>query len=226
MTRPMLVIVPSRGRPGNVRRLEESLSDTEVSDVEFLYAVDPDDPCLGEYIDIDSPRIWIMHKRLYLGGTLNYLALLNASKYDVIGFMGDDHLPRTRHWDKNILNVMDQDRPMVVYGNDLLQRDALPTSVFISSSVIRALGYMCPPGLRHLWIDNAWKTLGKELGTLTYLNDTVIEHMHPVAGKAAWDEGYSRVNSGEQNNADRQEYERWIREDLDFAVSSIWSVYA
>ena len=50
--------------------------------------------------------------------------------------------------------------------------------------------------MRVKWsIDDFWKTLGEHLGTLVYLSDVVLEHMHPNAGKAPMDDGYRAVNS-------------------------------
>jgi hypothetical protein len=78
--------------------------------------------------------------------------------------------------------------------------------VVISSVIIRALGYMVPPGLEHLYLDDFWKRLGQDLGHLEYLPDVIIEHCHPNAGKATWDDGYERVNSPGQNAWDRAAY--------------------
>jgi len=45
----------------------------------------------------------------------------------------------------------------------------------------------------HMYLDDFWKRLGTDLGALAYLPDVVIEHVHPDAGKAQRDEGYTRV---------------------------------
>jgi hypothetical protein len=50
------------------------------------------------------------------------------------------------------------------------------------------------PGCIHLFFDNFVKQLGIDLNCLKYLPDVIIEHLHPVAGKAEMDEGYLRVN--------------------------------
>lgn len=223
--KPMLIIVPTRGRPQNVVALEASLKETDTLNAEFLYAIDPDDPACAAYEALDLKNIWIMHERLRLGGTLNLLATMHASGYEAIGFMGDDHRPRTTGWDDKIMDEINADGPRVVYGNDLLQGANLPTAVFMSSEIILGLGYMVPPGLTHLWIDNAWMALGQALGGLVYRGDVIIEHMHPIAGKAPWDERYTEVNAPTMDVADRAAYERWLREDLDSAVERVLEYY-
>lgn len=203
----LIMLCPSRGRPGNITELRAAWD--EVTDnAELLVAVDDDDPKLPEYGDarvLSSPR--------RLGPILNALAAEAASGYDAVGFLGDDHRPRTPGWDTQLLAALDG-RPGVAYGNDLHQGGRLPTAVVISSAVIRALEYMVPPVLEHLYLDDFWRQLGLDLGHLEYLPDVIIEHCHPNAGKASWDDGYERVNSPEQNTADSAAYTQFM--------SSVW----
>lgn len=207
----MLVIVPTRGRPENVARLEQALVDTETSRADFLYVVDHDDPEFLGYAKLELNRLIVLHDRLRLGGTLNWAARKYMGMYDAIGFMGDDHLPRTKSWDLRILGALDVGAgPKVVYGNDLLQGGNLPTAVFMHSRIIQALGYMNPPDQVHLYLDNFWKTLGSTIGGLVYLPDVVIEHMHPVAGKAEWDDRYAEVNAPAVDSSDREAFHRYM----------------
>lgn len=205
----MLVIVPTRGRPGNVALQQFALRETRTTMADVLYAVDDDDPMALEYCAMDGISVAV-GPRMRLGGTLNFHALHNVDDYEVIGFMGDDHRPRTPLWDFRVLDwALDTHRPNVVYPNDLLQGKALATSVFLPSRMVRAMGYMVPPELTHLYCDNAWMEMGRELGTLTYLDHVVVEHMHPAAGKAAMDAGYRECNAPAVDSADRAAFERW-----------------
>ena len=58
----------------------------------------------------------------------------------------------------------------------------------------------------------ARRDLGRAAGCLTYLPDVVIEHVRPVAGKAAIDEGYRRVNAPEMYHRDRAAYRTYMSE--------------
>jgi len=216
----MLVIVPTRGRPESMVRQAGQL-DAMRTRCDVLYAVDDDDPQAMEYARLSGPlgsdALFGLHlaigPRLRLVGTLNFHAVRAVGGYDVIGFMGDDHLPRTDQWDQRILDRFLPEEPQVVYGNDLLQGEHLATAVFMSARVVKALGYFSPPGLTHLYADNAWMEIGRATN-LAYLPDVVIEHMHPAAGKAAMDDGYREVNAPAVDQADRLEFERWRRDDL------------
>lgn len=196
----MLVIVPSRGRPENIDRLNNAWIDTgaTTNGTQLLIGLDDDDPTVGQY------HGWCqVGPRERMAGTLNTLARQHAPMFDYVGFMGDDHLPRTPDWDRIITRELDTLGTGVVYGNDLIQGAALPTAVFMTSDIIRTLGWMCPPGLIHLFLDNFWKELGERIGRLTYLPEVIIEHLHPIAQKTEWDAGYAEVNAPEMYDHDR-----------------------
>lgn len=179
--------------------------------------MDDDDPHLAEYQALGA-RV-VVGERMGLGGTLNHYALEKASEYRVIGFLGDDHWPRTEGWEKLILDALPTTG--MCYGNDLLQGIALPTAVFMTTDIIRALGWMSPPGLRHLFIDDAWRALGYGAECMTYLNDVIIEHVHPFANKAPMDEGYVEVNSTEISNADLNTWMEFQLNDLQSSIAAI-----
>jgi hypothetical protein len=128
--------------------------------------------------------------------------------------MGDDHRPRTRGWDTAYMQELGRLGTGLVYGNDLIQGQALPTQVAMTSDIVLATGHMVPPGIVHLWIDNAWLAIGNALGAITYLPDVVVEHQHPIAGKAAWDAGYAECNTDALMDADRAVFEQWQAETL------------
>ena len=214
----MLFIVPSRGRPENVEALIGAWDQTRVF-ARLFVAVDADDPRIRDYAKIlQYAPDWVTWRRTQPGlgmvGVLNRYAnefshypLKQTDVEDIIGFMGDDHRPRTYGWDALMQGASNLDNGgAMVYGNDLLQSANLPTQVTLPSVWIRAMGHMAPPELQHLYVDNYWKTLGALLGRLVYLPDCVIEHMHPVAGKAPWDDGYRRVNGGDVYAADHKAF--------------------
>jgi len=223
----MLVIVPSRGRPHNVDKLIESMMATRTGNSSLLVVVDSDDTSLRRYEELDWPK-WarlVIQSPRRIGPTLNDFAVAAPSfndQVDIIGFMGDDHRPRTVGWDSIIEQAMkNQDGTGFVYGNDLLQGSMLPTAIFISSNIVQSLGYMCPPGMQHMYLDNVWKLWGERIHRLTYLNDVIIEHMHPVARKAEWDDGYAIVNSGEMYQSDERRMNEYILEQLEEDVKKM-----
>lgn len=229
----MLYICPSRGRPDNVARLLRGWEDTRTF-AHLLIALDEDDPellgyseLLMNYVDKNGTEPYWLHwevrPRMRLGGTLNYWAVSpEAAPYSILGFLGDDHLPATPAWDSHVEAAVDSMGGIgVVYGNDLLQGANLPTAVAISSNIIHTLGYYVPIGQTHLYLDDYWKFLGQQIGRLRYLPDVVIEHLHPVAGKAEWDDRYREVNAGEVYEEDFHTFEAWKRDQAPTAIAQL-----
>lgn len=228
------MIVPTRSRPDNLRDLWQAFTETCTADTNLLAYVDDDDPELAAYWAVheaayeqglairDDPHfLLLIGPRQRLGPTLNGLAPYQARQSLAVGFMGDDHRPRTVGWDRQYLDVLTELGTGIVYGNDLIQGPNLPTQVAMTGDVVLATGHMVPPGLVHLWIDNAWLALGQALGAIRYLPDVVVEHMHPLAGKAEYDQGYAEANADSVFDADKATFERWRDRDLGRWVQQI-----
>lgn len=206
----MSVLVPSRGRPGNMERLVEAFQETCHDSTYLNCIVDLDDPEIEAYHDLYNRceyqffALWIVpktkHSRPGIVHPLNYVAneIFNpkTGMYPtILGFMGDDHLPRTDGWDIEIERHLSATRAGVVYGNDLLQGENLPTAAFLTSNIVQTLGWMAPPDLNHLYVDNFWLDLGRGIGRIRYLDDVIIEHLHPMNGKSEWDQTYEECNN-------------------------------
>ena len=198
MAMKMCVVVPSRGRPENAERLAQAFKDTN-TEADLYIVIDNDDPKWNEYAKSENyKKLPADNKTGGCAKSLNTGAvyLLDITKfplYDYFVFMGDDHLPRTENWDKAFIQALGQNTG-IVYGDDLLQGANLPTAFGMSRDLVNELRGMTFPGCVHLFFDNFVKQLGLDLEYLKYLPDVIIEHLHPVAGKAEMDEGYARVN--------------------------------
>lgn len=190
--RDLVLVVPSRGRPGSIADLRDWLNRTCKEDTSLLVGLDSDDPRRPEYpkgIDyvvrsgIRSVVPW-----------MNELALPLVDEFRYIGMIGDDNRPRTTGWDTRIIEAL-QDKPFA-FGNDLYPRD--PGShcahIFCRSEIVKTLGYLGPPTLKHMFVDNVWLEWGRACG-IAYLDDVIIEHLHFTTGKSAYDETY-RTSAG------------------------------
>jgi len=208
MTADLLVIVPTRGRPHNAEALWEAWQSTSTGAADLLFAVDVDDPELNRYQAVISRmRGVLLHvgPRLRMVGTLNAVAVANASRYRFLGFMGDDHRPRTAGWDQRFCECLSGGTGFV-YGNDLLQGENMPTAVAMTSDIVTTLGYMAPPSMVHLCVDLVWLELGNAINRITYLPDVIVEHVHPALGKAPMDAGYEDANSPGRMSGDSAAY--------------------
>lgn len=200
---------------------------------ELILVVDDDDPSLSEYLALptqfmqhSSGPLWppdaIRVMVLTPEETGNLTAATNTAAARVwgddciIGHVGDDHRFRTTGWDTRITEILRS--PGVAAPNDGVHQGAIPTVCFMSSVIPRTLGWFALPSCNHLYIDNAWRTIGEGVSAYRYMPDVLIEHMHPAVGKAKWDEGYKVNNSAEMYSRDGAAFKEWqistSREDI------------
>lgn len=223
----LVVVVPTRGRPGQAAGLARALERTCTADTWMIAAVDADDPQLRTY---DSALRYLPKALVHaVSQPAGHVRAINAGAREALRVFGirpaaiakldDDHLPLTVGWDAMMLAALDVLGEGIVYGDDLLQSERLPTAPAISTGIVQTLGWMGPAALQHMYVDNFWLDLGRDAGCLRYLPDVVVEHRHPFAGKAAVDDGYRRVNTSEQYERDGAAYQAWLADPLGHAAA-------
>lgn len=210
----LIVIVPSRGRPQSVERLVTAWTNTHAyDDASLIFVIDRTDPHVDAYLDQADAELapMLVHPgRPPMVEKLNAAAIGFARQSDIhLAFAGDDHIPRTPGWAKRYCDELDHLGTGIVYGDDLLQGDKLPTQWAMTADIVRTLGRMVPADVEHLYCDNSILDLGQAADCIRYLPDVIIEHMHPAAGKAVFDDGYQAVNNDTQIAHDRAAYEHW-----------------
>jgi hypothetical protein len=194
----VLVIVPSRERPGRLALMITETLRTSRARTAIAVCCDDDDPARGAYESLQAlhgpdPRVrWHYGPRQTLAGWTNQIAASPpAREFTAVASLGDDHLPQTDGWDEILLAALTAQGGGLAYGDDLHQGSALPTAPLIATAAVTALGWMCLPGCEHYCIDDAWLALFGAAGLLAYRGDVVIEHVHPDAGKAPADRTYA-----------------------------------
>lgn len=210
MKNDLLIITPTRGRPQNIRDLIKAFDETETK-ARFLIVLDDDDEKLGHYLEIECDSLVLPREGKGMAKPLNHAAWINRNNFKNFAFLGDDHRPRTKHWDCLFVDALDELGTGLVYGDDLLQGKNLPTAVAMTSDIVRNLCGMVPPGMIHLYLDNFWLKLGQDLNAIRYMPEVILEHLHPVAGKAGWDANYRAVNAEEVYTADAVAYKNYIQ---------------
>jgi hypothetical protein len=205
----LLLVVPSRGRPEKAALVREAFFDTKGdAETELIFVLDDDDPTRGEY----PVQQWVVSARGNMNAALQEFVksgfFLDEPGVTVVGFAGDDHLPRTQGWDTAILDLLAA-HPGVAYANDLFQGEKLCTNWMMSRPIFDEFGFGLKT-VRHLYMDNYWMALAGGAGCLFYLPDVVIEHMHYQAGKSVEDAGYLRVNSPQMYEHDAEQFGHWI----------------
>lgn len=215
----LAMLCPSRDRPESVARMGEAWESTGAwNEIDLIWVLDLDDPRINGYSEALRAYPWMkaisIRSWAPMVPKLNRAARWAATQYEQVGFLGDDHVPRTPQWCCVLAAALNQDRPVIAYGRDGFQDEALPTWWAMSSSIITELGCMVPAPVQHLYCDNAVYQLGAKSGSLVYIPEIMIEHMHPVAGKAEWDDGHKRVNRRQQYDRDRIAFEGWVADGM------------
>jgi hypothetical protein len=216
----MVYLVPSRGRPENARALITAWRTTRAG-AALVFVVDEDDPDGYKYINVveelalPGVRVLFVPKPSRRGMVegLNLAAVRECWSYEYVGFMGDDHRPRTTHWDLCFENEFKRSMYLLLYGDDLVQRSNLPTAVVMRAEVIQRLGFMAPPPLQHMYVDNYWRALG-EPNRIKFMPEVTIEHVHPIGGSVPWDEGYLLVNNGAVYDADGKVFSQFVTDGI------------
>lgn len=233
MTQPdarLLIIVPTRSRPENVAKVVQAWEDTDgFRHADLCFAHDKDDPKFMEYCDAllrheggrfgDSIFFAWMPEWKPLVPKLDAVARRYAERkhrsHFAIGFAGDDHLPRTHGWVSRYLETLLEMGTGVVSCPDGYRTDDLPTQWAMTADIVRALGRMVPAPVAHLYCDDAVRDLAKAAGCWRFLDDVLIEHVHPLSktSGASWDDQYRHVNRPEQYERDSAAYAKWFDEE-------------
>jgi len=188
------MVVPSRGRPGNIARLRDSMSETCTGDTTLIVGLDADDITRGSY---PADVVYEVRDGIRkVTAWCNELAVPRAKDYRYIGHFGDDNVPRTPSWDTRIMAALEH--TPFAFANDQYpsrQPGTLSCHIFMRSEVVEALGYFGPPSIAHMFVDVAWMAWGTACG-ITYLNDVLIPHLHYTSGGSAHDATYATSLAG------------------------------
>ena len=218
--RDLLIIVPTRSRPDNFRRLVDAIELTCTGDYQVLACLDVDDA--HNYAPIEGVWYLIKDRQRFVAWT-NDAARLHADEFRIIGAVGDDCVPRTKGWDRVVTETLAQLGTGLCYGNDLLQGEDLPTVCFMTSDIVRTLGYMSPPALVHMYCDNFWLELGRGLDSIRYLPDVIIEHLHPSKGKSSSDVVYEASDA--LMDRDRLVFEDYMHYEFDGDLAKVKGIF-
>jgi len=191
----ILMIIPTKRRLDDFLLFANSWVETNSGCSEIIVCIDKND---NTYENIKS-QYPFKYEYIEPGSFMtivNNIAVKNCSTYKYIGFIEDDCVFVTKNWDSIFIDKLNEiGDNAIVWGNDLLNKSRLVGIPVMSSNIISTLGYMSPPELKCLYVDNFWLELGKALGTLYYFNDVIIEHRHYSTKKRNKDDISSFVDS-------------------------------
>ncbi len=189
MTKQLVWLTPSRGRPIQLENLILSWINTTDGLTDLVVYYDKDDPSYTHLIKRYPQVIWDINTKQVNGKFLHLLtdiAEKYKDSYKYLAFMEDDCTFETPGFEDKLISNMDEEPYVLAYTNDELNTPTIVSLPIMSSNIFKGLGWYAPPIIHCLWGDYFWKALGSDLGCLMYFPNIVIKHRHhTVEGKPA-----------------------------------------
>lgn len=206
--------LPTRRRIAEVRKLLQACKDTgftydgcllvhadEVAELSADYAeIGVDFPnwrvfkCATEGLASKCQEAWE-----YYGTFVNW-----------VGIIADDNEPETHGWAETLVSRLNGWN--IVSSNDGWQSEQgrIHGATVFSGDLLRAVGAIAPAGLKHLYFDNVWETLGKT-GCLQWALDVMVRHEHADLKSKAMDSTTANVRSFWKE--DEKRFQQWMRSE-------------
>lgn len=210
----ILVLLPSRGRPDNVKRFYESWKKNSAGLNDVVVLLDLDDETYNtenEYWGkINEDFVVSAVKRMNLVEKLNSGLKDWVNSYSIIGFLGDDVIIETKDWDKKIIEKFKElGKYGMLYPNDGYNKHNVPNHIFVTKQWCELFSWFAYPKLQHLYIDNLWRDIGNHInmnpkidGKYYHAMDIVLRHEHfffnkEVKKDSLYQEIYSKKYTGD-----------------------------
>lgn len=183
------ILLPSRNRPENVKRLWESVVSTadNLEDIEMIVALDKDDPQLEAYnLAIGNGKTLIVDRTVL---SVYWNKCQEVAKGPIFMHCGDDIIFRTKGWDTTVKAAFDEydDKIVFIHGDDGGGNGQnFGTHGFIHQNWVDAVGYFVPPYFSSDYNDTWLNDVSNMLSRRKYV-DILTEHMHPAFGKGPMD---------------------------------------
>jgi hypothetical protein len=212
-----IVIVPTRNRPEQCRRLIKSFEDT-TDNAQLMFVIDGDDKSYDGF-DWKGHGCAEMNPRASLSQKLNHTAMKILDDYDEIMWQGDDHEFITPHWDAKFLQARGESGSGWLYPNNGRRAD-VPETWSVSRDIVEALGWYANPALAHYYIDNSTAELGKRAGVIRLVPDVQITHHHYSVDKETEYDGLYKETEQLFGQRDLEAFQQWrVSPQLAGAVS-------
>jgi len=207
---PILCICPTRERIKKCSRMLESFNATKSGYIDLVFCVDQDDPNIEEYVDLLEDEFYlVIEKQQSITELFNLVAGKIKPDYEIYHTANDDFVYHTKGFDKMVVDSFKHNGSGVYYGDDKYWGRGMAVGPFITSDLVRAVGWLQMPTLMHLCNDTVWTTIADTLQRLYYLPEVVIEHIHPETQGVERDVTSKRVNAPEVYKSDYLSFFQW-----------------
>lgn len=219
--------MPSLNRPTELKKFFDYYLKAK-STIPVWVLVDHEDPRKEEYQKIEYPEgsVLMLTQSRTMGDKIHEV-FEQYKDHDAIMILNDDHRPITEEWDKKVLEQINGHN--CVFTNDGEEPSKpwnaphrICGAITISGAIIRALGYVWPREIKHLYTDEALGFIFNHAKNASCLMEVCVWHQHAYKHENKRDETYKAINGdadftspeakGGMWEADRAAFQRWINE--------------
>lgn len=200
MNAPTAIIVPVLNRPAHVARTLEYFDAVTPEPHVIVFVADEDDDAELAALEAAGAD----HLKVPAGAS--YAQKVNAAyrmTNEPLLFMAADDLKPHRHWLDVAADHLDREGVSVVGTNDVANKRTMlgehSTHTLFTRAYIEAeSGTMDEPdvvlheGYAHEYCDDEFVATAKHRGRYAHAFGSIVEHLHPIAGKAPMDDTYRR----------------------------------
>lgn len=182
-----LWVLPTRNRPENLKRFLKAAKEIGTS-TPGLILVNQDE-WEARKADYDALQIYLLPNWRFLpvqaesyGGSIRAV-WDRVRDLRWVGLVSDDLVPCTPGWDVKLVsyiqgwNVVSSNDGWQAQTGDI-QKDRVHGAICFSGDLLRAIGWMFPPGLKHIFHDDMIEALGRETACWQVKPDILVKHLH------------------------------------------------
>lgn len=199
-----VVLVPVLNRPHRVVPFLEALAASE-ADARPLFICSPDDELEQKAVADAGADMIVLDQPPTRG---DYARKINAGYYataEALLFLGADDVHFHRRWLQRCVRRLDQPGIHVVGTNDLCNQrvmngqhstHSLVTRTYVAErGTIDERGKVLHEGYPHEFVDDEFIETAKTRDAFAFARDAMVEHLHPMAGKAPMDALYAEQSA-------------------------------
>lgn len=192
------ILIPSRGRAAQLKRMMESACATSNQNIIFYLAISQED-LEKDYAQFAKPNnyICVVPDNMPTAHKWNLLAeyALQNSTNKLFMLGSDDIVFATPHWDETLLNHYNnlEHKVHVYHLRDSRNENGTPHPI-VTREYINYMGYMIPPLFLHWFVDTWTVVMAKNAWCFTHFKEYELIHDKP-SDKGRGDETFNRIRN-------------------------------
>jgi glycosyltransferase involved in cell wall biosynthesis len=191
----LVIIIPTKDRPQNVARVLASIRET-TPDARVLFVVEPSDEATHRAVEAEGGEMLVVH-----GGYAKKINRAVQATTEPLIFQGADDLIFHPGWFEAARGRLTEGIGVVGTNDLALKRvmagvhstHALITRDYAKRGTIDNPARLLHEGYWHECVDEEFVETAMARNAFAHAADSIVEHIHPVAGKAPVEGFYSKA---------------------------------